>query len=183
MHSPQPYGVSAVLTPSRPWGWHVACGRVGKQVAETGCGAGPEREAEGPRDPHIGAPPLALLLLPPPLEYWALEAPEPLFFCPEIKSLSQMTLNVQGPGNTLKKYRLVLHTSKEEAEKARVYRPQSECSCSSSSFAHSSNAPGGVWPRRSQQGPCRRPAGTWGCRWGPGVATLASLGLSGCHLH
>ncbi|XP_007083828.1 protein-arginine deiminase type-6 [Panthera tigris] len=51
-----------------------------------------------------------------------------VFFPEEIKSLSQMTLNVQGPSCTLKKYRLVLHTSKEEAEKARVYRPQKDSS-------------------------------------------------------
>ncbi|XP_058409028.1 protein-arginine deiminase type-6 [Diceros bicornis minor] len=51
------------------------------------------------------------------------------FFSEEIKNLSQMTLNVQGPSCILKKHRLVLHTSKEEAEKARVYRPQ-EDSCS-----------------------------------------------------
>ncbi|XP_044889163.1 protein-arginine deiminase type-6 isoform X3 [Felis catus] len=51
-----------------------------------------------------------------------------VFFPEEIKSLSQMTLNVQGPSCTLKKYRLILHTSKEEAEKARVYRPQKDSS-------------------------------------------------------
>ncbi|XP_041621128.1 protein-arginine deiminase type-6 [Vulpes lagopus] len=51
-----------------------------------------------------------------------------VFFPEEIKSLSQMTLNVQGPGATLKKYRLVLHTSEEEARKARVYRPQRDSS-------------------------------------------------------
>ncbi|XP_029801757.1 protein-arginine deiminase type-6 [Suricata suricatta] len=51
-----------------------------------------------------------------------------VFFPEEIENLSQMTLNVQGPGCTLKKYRLVLHTSKEEAEKARVYRPQKDSS-------------------------------------------------------
>ena len=50
-----------------------------------------------------------------------------LVFCPEMKNLSQMTLSVQGPSCILKKHRLVLHTSEEEAQRARVYRPQSEC--------------------------------------------------------
>uniref|UniRef100_G3T650 Protein-arginine deiminase n=1 Tax=Loxodonta africana TaxID=9785 RepID=G3T650_LOXAF len=47
---------------------------------------------------------------------------------PDIKSLSQMTLSVQGPSCTLKKHRLVLHTSREESEKARVYWPQNSSS-------------------------------------------------------
>lgn len=38
-----------------------------------------------------------------------------------------MTLTARGPGCILKNYRLLLHTSKEEAEKARVYWPRSEC--------------------------------------------------------
>lgn len=38
-----------------------------------------------------------------------------------------MVLKVQGPSCIIKNYRVVLHTSKEEAEKARVYRPQGEC--------------------------------------------------------
>ncbi|XP_058516771.1 protein-arginine deiminase type-6 isoform X1 [Ochotona princeps] len=50
--------------------------------------------------------------------------PSPCLFYPEIKNLSRMTLNLQGPSCILKKYRLVLHTSKEESEKARVYWPQ-----------------------------------------------------------
>ncbi|ELK10465.1 Protein-arginine deiminase type-6 [Pteropus alecto] len=62
---------------------------------------------------------------PPPLECWP---PEALNFClvscSEIKNLSQMMLNVQGPACILKNHRLVLHTSEEESEKARVYRPQ-----------------------------------------------------------
>nr|XP_020141085.1 protein-arginine deiminase type-6 [Microcebus murinus] len=44
----------------------------------------------------------------------------------EIKNLSQMMLNVQGPSYTLKKYQLVLHTSEEESKKARVYWPQKD---------------------------------------------------------
>uniref|UniRef100_A0A8C8YT16 Protein-arginine deiminase n=1 Tax=Prolemur simus TaxID=1328070 RepID=A0A8C8YT16_PROSS len=46
----------------------------------------------------------------------------------EIKNLSQMTLNVQGPSYTLKKYQLILHTSEEESKKARVYWPQKDSS-------------------------------------------------------
>ncbi|XP_024410437.1 protein-arginine deiminase type-6 [Desmodus rotundus] len=42
----------------------------------------------------------------------------------EIKNLSQMVLTMQGPSRILRKHRLLLHTSKEEAKKARVYRPQ-----------------------------------------------------------
>lgn len=37
-----------------------------------------------------------------------------------------MVLSVQGPNCVLKNYRLVLYTSKDEAKKARVYRPQGE---------------------------------------------------------
>ncbi|XP_076994121.1 inactive protein-arginine deiminase type-6 [Tamandua tetradactyla] len=44
----------------------------------------------------------------------------------EIKNMSQMTLSVQGPSCFLQKHRLVLHTSKEESEKARVYQPQKD---------------------------------------------------------
>ncbi|KAI5139313.1 Protein-Arginine Deiminase Type-6 [Manis pentadactyla] len=50
--------------------------------------------------------------------------PTKVSYSEEIKSLSQMTLNVQGPSCILKKYRLVLHTSKGKSEKARVSRPQ-----------------------------------------------------------
>ncbi|XP_062963002.1 protein-arginine deiminase type-6 [Cynocephalus volans] len=49
-----------------------------------------------------------------------------VFSSEEIKNLSQMTLNVQGPSCILKKYRLVLHTSKEESKKAKVYWPQKD---------------------------------------------------------
>ncbi|CAO2589758.1 Protein-arginine deiminase type-6 [Lemmus lemmus] len=42
----------------------------------------------------------------------------------EIQNLSQMTLTVEGPASVLKDYWLVLHTSKEEASKARVYLRQ-----------------------------------------------------------
>ncbi|XP_037354834.1 protein-arginine deiminase type-6 isoform X1 [Talpa occidentalis] len=41
----------------------------------------------------------------------------------EIKRLSPMTLTVEGPSCFLKRHQLLLHTSEEEAEKARVYRP------------------------------------------------------------
>uniref|UniRef100_A0A8C6B722 Protein-arginine deiminase n=1 Tax=Monodon monoceros TaxID=40151 RepID=A0A8C6B722_MONMO len=51
-----------------------------------------------------------------------------LVFFSETKSLSQMILRVQGPSCILKKCRVVLHTSKEESEKARVYRPQNSSS-------------------------------------------------------
>ncbi|KAF6110520.1 peptidyl arginine deiminase 6 [Phyllostomus discolor] len=44
----------------------------------------------------------------------------------EIKNLSQMVLTVQGPSRILRKHRLVLHTSEEEAKRARVYRPQED---------------------------------------------------------
>ncbi|XP_016074903.1 PREDICTED: protein-arginine deiminase type-6 [Miniopterus natalensis] len=47
-----------------------------------------------------------------------------VFFSEEIKNLSQMVLNVQGPSGIFKNHRLVLHTSKEEAGKARVYLAQ-----------------------------------------------------------
>uniref|UniRef100_A0A2K5EFC8 Peptidyl arginine deiminase 6 n=1 Tax=Aotus nancymaae TaxID=37293 RepID=A0A2K5EFC8_AOTNA len=49
-----------------------------------------------------------------------------VIFSEEIKNLSQMTLNVQGPSCLLKKYRLVLHTSEEESKKARVYWPRKD---------------------------------------------------------
>ncbi|KAM8792114.1 inactive protein-arginine deiminase type-6 [Rhynchonycteris naso] len=45
-----------------------------------------------------------------------------VFFTEEIKNLSQMVLDVQGPSCVFKNHRLVLHTSEEESEKARVYR-------------------------------------------------------------
>uniref|UniRef100_A0A8C2NBQ6 Protein-arginine deiminase n=1 Tax=Capra hircus TaxID=9925 RepID=A0A8C2NBQ6_CAPHI len=49
-----------------------------------------------------------------------------VFSSEEVKSLSQMVLKVQGPSCITKNYRVVLHTSKEESEKARVYRPQND---------------------------------------------------------
>ncbi|MXQ79860.1 hypothetical protein E5288_WYG006899 [Bos mutus] len=49
-----------------------------------------------------------------------------VFSSEEVKSLSQMVLKVQGPSYITKNYRVVLHTSKEESEKARVYRPQND---------------------------------------------------------
>ncbi|KAM9689026.1 inactive protein-arginine deiminase type-6 [Trichechus inunguis] len=51
-----------------------------------------------------------------------------VLYSEEIQNLSQMTLSVQGPSCTLKKHRLVLHTSKEESEKARVYWLQKDSS-------------------------------------------------------
>nr|XP_044625742.1 protein-arginine deiminase type-6 isoform X3 [Equus asinus] len=48
------------------------------------------------------------------------------FFPEEMKNLSQMTLSVQGPNCILKKHRLVLHTSEDEAQRARVYQPQKD---------------------------------------------------------
>ncbi|XP_052031686.1 protein-arginine deiminase type-6 [Apodemus sylvaticus] len=39
----------------------------------------------------------------------------------EIENLSQMTLTVEGPSSILQNYQLLLHTSEEEAKKARVY--------------------------------------------------------------
>ncbi|XP_028609870.1 protein-arginine deiminase type-6 [Grammomys surdaster] len=39
----------------------------------------------------------------------------------EIQNLSQMTLTVEGPTSILQNYHLLLHTSEEEAKKARVY--------------------------------------------------------------
>ncbi|XP_070259246.1 protein-arginine deiminase type-6 [Myotis yumanensis] len=49
-----------------------------------------------------------------------------VFLPEEINNLSPMMLSVQGPSCFLKTYRLVLYTSKEEAKKARVYRPQAD---------------------------------------------------------
>ncbi|XP_013362861.1 PREDICTED: protein-arginine deiminase type-6 [Chinchilla lanigera] len=46
----------------------------------------------------------------------------------DIKDLSQMILSVQGPTCVLKNYQLVLHTSVEEADKARVYWPHGDSS-------------------------------------------------------
>ena len=116
----------------------------GEQVAETYGRAGPEREPRGPQRSDPQAPTVGLTAPPSTSGALACRGPSTFYlvFCPEIKSLSQMTLNVQGPSCTLKKYRLILHTSKEEAEKARVYRPQSECSGISSGFAHVSIVPG-----------------------------------------
>ncbi|KAM5320138.1 inactive protein-arginine deiminase type-6 [Glossophaga mutica] len=51
-----------------------------------------------------------------------------VFSAEEVKNLSQMVLTVQGPSRILRKHRLVLHTSKDEAKKARVYRPQEDSS-------------------------------------------------------
>lgn len=66
---------------------------------------------------------------PPPPRCCSVSGPEPhLVLCPDIKDLSQMTLNIQGPSCVLKNYHLVLHTSEEEAEKARVYWPHGESS-------------------------------------------------------
>ncbi|EGV98983.1 Protein-arginine deiminase type-6 [Cricetulus griseus] len=42
----------------------------------------------------------------------------------DIQNLSQMTLTVEGPTSVFKNYMLILHTSKEEASKARVYLSQ-----------------------------------------------------------
>ena len=65
-----------------------------------------------------------------PLHPWSSGLQKPLncflLSYSEVKSLSQMVLKVQGPSCITKNYRVVLHTSKEESEKARVYRPQSE---------------------------------------------------------
>ncbi|XP_004603436.2 protein-arginine deiminase type-6 [Sorex araneus] len=47
-----------------------------------------------------------------------------VFLPEEVKSLSPMMLTVRGPSDVLERYRLILHTSAEEAEKARVYRPR-----------------------------------------------------------
>ncbi|XP_036112954.1 protein-arginine deiminase type-6 [Molossus molossus] len=55
-----------------------------------------------------------------------LDKTKKVFFSEEIKNLSQMVLNVQGPSCVLKNHRLVLHTSQEESEKARVYRAQAD---------------------------------------------------------
>lgn len=72
------------------------------------------------------------------LEHWPPNALKLcLVSCSEIKSLSQMTLNVQGPSCILKNHQLVLYTSEEESEKTRVYRPQGECSCANCSFVYS----------------------------------------------
>ncbi|XP_040613467.1 protein-arginine deiminase type-6 [Mesocricetus auratus] len=42
----------------------------------------------------------------------------------EIQNMSQMTLTVDGPISVIKNYMMILHTSKEEANKAKVYWPQ-----------------------------------------------------------
>ncbi|XP_021017096.1 protein-arginine deiminase type-6 [Mus caroli] len=42
----------------------------------------------------------------------------------EIQNLSQMTLTVEGPTSILQNYQLILHTSEEEAKRARVYWSQ-----------------------------------------------------------
>ncbi|XP_054435590.1 protein-arginine deiminase type-6 [Pteronotus mesoamericanus] len=46
----------------------------------------------------------------------------------EIKNLSPMALTVEGPSHILRRHRLVLHTSKGDAKKARVYRAQEDSS-------------------------------------------------------
>ncbi|XP_012371571.1 protein-arginine deiminase type-6 [Octodon degus] len=46
----------------------------------------------------------------------------------DIKELTQMTLSIQGPTCILKNYRLVFHTSEEEAKKARVFWPHGDAS-------------------------------------------------------
>uniref|UniRef100_A0A8D0W8Q4 Protein-arginine deiminase n=1 Tax=Sus scrofa TaxID=9823 RepID=A0A8D0W8Q4_PIG len=51
-----------------------------------------------------------------------------VFSAEDIRNLSPMVLRVQGPSCILKKHRLLLHTSKEESDKARVYRPQKDSS-------------------------------------------------------
>lgn len=53
--------------------------------------------------------------------------PEPVSILgPAIQNLSPMTLTVEGPQAVLKNYCLILHTSKEEASKAKVYLLQSK---------------------------------------------------------
>lgn len=89
-----------------------------------------------------------------PLHPWGSGLQKPLnvglLFGSEVKSLSQMVLKVQGPSYIIKNYRVVLHTSKEEAEKARVYRPQSECV---SALPRAGSLSGGCWgPRAAGQG-------------------------------
>lgn len=86
-----------------------------------------EWEAEGPLCFNKQAPP------PWPycsLHPWGAGLQKPLNLClvfgSDIRNLSPMVLRVQGPSCILKKHRLLLHTSKEESDKARVYRPQSE---------------------------------------------------------
>ncbi|XP_037010684.2 protein-arginine deiminase type-6 [Artibeus jamaicensis] len=51
-----------------------------------------------------------------------------VFSAEEIKNLSPMVLTLQGPSDILRKHQLVLHTSKEEARRVRVYRPQEDSS-------------------------------------------------------
>ena len=88
---------------------------------------------QGRRSGVFGAPVLTQAPDPQPycpLHPWGSGHQKPLnlylLSCSEVKSLSQMVLKVQGPSCITKNYRVVLHTSKEESEKARVYRPQSE---------------------------------------------------------
>uniref|UniRef100_A0A8C0X6P9 Protein-arginine deiminase n=1 Tax=Castor canadensis TaxID=51338 RepID=A0A8C0X6P9_CASCN len=52
-----------------------------------------------------------------------------VLFSEEIKNLSRLTLTVQGPCCILKNYRLILHTSEDEARKARVYWPREDTFC------------------------------------------------------
>lgn len=106
--------------------------------------------------------------------------------CSEIKNMSQMILNVQGPSCVLKNHRLILHTSEEEAEKTRVYRPQGECFALVPALLLSPL--GGTFRMSRGHAPARRGPpqsllGSYRCRSGSVVAGLASVGLSGCYLH
>ena len=139
----------------------------GRRVAEkvTWPGAGQEAVV-------FGAPALAQAPDPQPycpLHPWGSGLQKPLNLCllsgSEVKSLSQMVLKVQGPSCIVKNYRVVLHTSKEEAQKARVYRPQGE------------------WQPCPGQGPRQAAAGALGRRSGSVAAGLVSLRTSGSHPH
>ncbi|KAM4872877.1 inactive protein-arginine deiminase type-6-like [Thomomys bottae] len=70
-------------------------------------------------------------------------------FSNEIQTLAQMTLTVQGPSSTLKNYKLVLHTSEEEAKRIRVYWPHETIQ----SFYNLVLGPGQhshtLWPQKS----------------------------------
>lgn len=85
-----------------------------------------------------------------------------------------MILRVQGPSCILKKCRVVLHTSKEESEKARVYRPQSECfsTCQGQLWPHllpaGSPSEASWGPRATGQGLLQPDL----CPWDPRAATF-----------